>query len=202
MVISLPDYQKIFNETFCSCQKFYQQEVGHTQRGKFNLKPKHYVLRFLTHQEISECINKINNPLELQKFLSELNNFFINNGYNPARSDYSYLFLHNWENINSIVLKEFCIITKISPDDIQLHIFPEIRKKVQIILNLNEFPITNCLTEIYKLHILLNYCKIKTSSYLEKWFKINQPWEGEEALQNPIAQKNLRILLKNLNKSK
>jgi hypothetical protein len=194
-------HQKLFDDVYKFCQNHFLAKEEYNQKGKFNLVSKHYVRLFLSHQIISKEMNSFKNIFDLQIFLKNLIEFFTNNQSKLSRNDLGWLFIYNWQEITPSLLYDFCKITNIYIGDIQTHIFPEIRKKIQILLNQSEFDLSGCVLEIYRLHILLKYCNINTSGYLEDWFKINQPWEGEECLQNPIAQKNIRLLLKNIKKN-
>ncbi len=193
-------FHQKFTLNYEICKNNFHEKSRHYPNSNFGFNFKHHINYFLSQDIISEEIKQIKTSEELHIFTETLVGFFTQKGAKFTRLDFSRLVITNWQNVDISLLKELLIISNIPPSNIQMHIFPEIRKKVQCYLNQSKFPQMECLYEIRRLHIFLQYCGIKTGSYLEDWFKINHPWEGEESLQNQTAQKNIKILIKSIKK--
>ncbi|HPN67385.1 MAG TPA: hypothetical protein PLZ62_01885 [bacterium] len=167
------------------------------KHANFNFVKRRYVNIFLSDQRLEKIFRQCSSQIELNLLLEDIVNFITSSTNRRfTTANYQDLIKINFNFIKTNLLSRFCLSCHCQPTTILLHILPAIRQKIEIILCHPNFSISKVADDLLRLQIVLQIINYNFPTYLNHWFKIDHPWEAQENLQNSIAQKNIRKIIK------
>jgi hypothetical protein len=169
------------------------------KRGKFSFKYLRYVNVFLSDKQIEILFKNCRTVDEIHQVVTSIKTFVDSKLVRQFTAEnFQDLIKIHYNSVNTELLHEFCQICQCRPQTILIHLIPAIRRTVELKIIHHDFVFEKVIDDFQKLNILLNFVKLSFNEYLSSWFKIQQPWEAQDNLHTTVAQKNIRIIYKNL----
>lgn len=156
---------------------------------------------FYNDEDIKFYFREAENANELLTMVEFTINFYLKQKNKTKFSFHDrkdFFIYHALDSVQPVFLKEFCQYLEPRPQDILIHLVPIIRQRIVKKLNQIDFNLRELRSEIRQLNILLNYINQDLIEYLTIWLKNKLSWECDDDLQNPIAKRNIKRLLKSL----